>query len=99
MRARLVTVAGVCRRLSHLHMQRNSPGGSTRRASTVTSFVYTCLLSGGRAHLDQRGAVVVYLDLDVGSHLDPSQLVTDSSDAGQRLRLIAVDVLDAWPEN
>ena len=41
-RARLVMVAGVCRRLSlsitPAHMQRNSPGGSTRRrASSVTS--------------------------------------------------------------
>jgi len=41
----------------------------------------------------------VDLDLDDGSHLDSSQLVTDGPDTGQRLRLIAVDVLDARPED
>ena len=39
------------------------------------------------------------LDLDDGSHLDAGQLITDGPDPSQRLRLIAVDVLDARSED
>ena len=49
--------------------------------------------------LEKGRSVAVDLDLDQSAHLDSSQLVTHSPDAGQNLRLIAVDVLDARAEN